>query len=252
MSATNDRKTQPWLCIAMGVSACGKSSIGRAVTKQWNERLKHIQSSSSSSSSTDSLPARARFIDGDDYHSDSNRAKMGSGHPLSDSDRQEWLEKLGALMREAIHNGEGVVLACSSLKRSYRRVVLGAAKTLEEAFEQENQKSLTRGAEPHSDKEDTLPTHTAVKVVAFLDGSFSLLNSRISNRPDHYMKANMLQSQFDTLERPSEQELDPLGAHFVRVDLDKCKSIEEEAQEIVEYVSQFFPTLKQQQVQKQS
>jgi gluconokinase len=40
----------------------------------------------------------------------------------------------------------------------------------------------------------------------FLDGDFNLIWGRMQARQDHYMKAEMLQSQFDALEIPDESE----------------------------------------------
>lgn len=81
----------------MGVSGCGKSTIGSGLAEQLG------------------LP----FYDADDYHPQSNIQKMASGVPLDDDDRQPWL----TLLAENIHTWEeqgGAVLACSALKQSYR------------------------------------------------------------------------------------------------------------------------------------
>jgi gluconokinase len=39
--------------------------------------------------------------------------------------------------------------------------------------------------------------------IVYLKGSYELIWSRISQRKDHYMKPNMLKSQFDALEEPA-------------------------------------------------
>lgn len=84
--------------IVMGVSGCGKSTIGRLLA----ERL--------------GWP----FYDGDDFHPSVNIAKMSQGIPLDDVDRAGWLDTLTALIRENLQAGRSGVLACSALKQRYR------------------------------------------------------------------------------------------------------------------------------------
>ena len=83
----------------MGVSGCGKSTVGRLLAEDLQ------------------LP----FFDGDDYHPDANIQKMKSGIPLNDSDRSGWLKNLNSLARE--HRKDGAVIACSSLKQIYRVIL---------------------------------------------------------------------------------------------------------------------------------
>ena len=84
--------------IVMGVSGCGKSTIGLMLAAQlgW------------------------RFADGDDFHPPANVAKMKSGTPLSDEDRWPWLDQLNGLLRDSNSSGKPLVLACSALKQRYR------------------------------------------------------------------------------------------------------------------------------------
>lgn len=92
------------IIIVMGVSGCGKSSVGRAIAEKtgWT------------------------FIEGDDLHPPSNREKMSLGQPLDDDDRWPWLDAIAAKAR-AVDTAEGaVVVACSALKRAYRDRLAGA------------------------------------------------------------------------------------------------------------------------------
>ena len=89
---------RPGPVVVMGVSGCGKTTVGRALA----ERL-----------------AR-RFLDADDFHPPANVQKMRSGVALDDADRAPWLERLNALLRHGAAKGVPVVLACSALKRRYR------------------------------------------------------------------------------------------------------------------------------------
>ncbi len=110
------------------------------------------------------------FFDGDDFHSPANVAKMAAGTPLTDADRAGWLADL------ARHIGQweqatGAILACSALKESYRTTLQAGAQC-----------PLTW---------------------VFLTGDPALLLQRMSARQGSYMKANMLDSQLQTLEMPT-------------------------------------------------
>ena len=109
------------------------------------------------------------FYDGDDYHSAENVRKMAKGIPLSDLDRTDWLETLHELISEKLRGGENLILACSALKAKYRQ---------------------------------QLRTGNEGLVFVFLEGDIDLIWSRMQTRNDHYMKPEMLKSQFDTLEPP--------------------------------------------------
>lgn len=110
------------------------------------------------------------FFDGDDFHPKANIEKMASGIPLNDSDRAGWLKDLNALAYS--HKESGAVIACSALKVNYRTLL---RKNLEK--------------------------ETAF---IFLQGSFDQVYERLQQRKGHYMPKDLLQSQFDTLEEPTE------------------------------------------------
>jgi gluconokinase len=98
---------------------------------------------------------------------------MSAGTPLTDDDRAGWLQTLALRLRTADETGSGIVIACSALKRSYRDVLRGAAP-------------------------DTR--------FVFLSGPRKLISHRLDGRPEHFMRASMIDSQFATLEEPSEEE----------------------------------------------
>lgn len=108
------------------------------------------------------------FYDADDFHPRANIEKMSKGKPLNDADRKPWLE---ILSREIRHwaEGKGAVLACSALKESYRK---------------------------------SLATHTEIRWIV-LHGAFDIILDRMQKRPEHFMGAEMLRSQFDDLELPT-------------------------------------------------
>lgn len=87
---------EPLIYIVMGVSGCGKSTIGKLLAS----KLK--------------IP----FFDGDDLHPVANVQKMASGLPLNDKDRKGWLQKLNEIANE--HKSSGAVIVCSALKETYR------------------------------------------------------------------------------------------------------------------------------------
>lgn len=86
----------PKIYYVMGVSASGKSTLGRALSQALG------------------IP----FFDGDDYHPPANIEKMSAGIPLTDADRAGWLARLNELARS--HAATGAIIACSALKERYR------------------------------------------------------------------------------------------------------------------------------------
>jgi gluconokinase len=115
----------------------------------------------------------AVFADADDYHPAANKQKMAAGHPLNDDDRQPWLETLNGLMRGWYEGGKSGVLACSALKEKYRMTLAAG---------------MSDGA---------------VDFV-WLDGSRELISERLAARHHEFMNPNLLKSQLDTLEPPSD------------------------------------------------
>jgi gluconokinase len=95
----------------MGVSGCGKSSVGEACAQALGWTL----------------------YEGDSYHAPESVAKMRAGVPLTDADRSGWLDRLAALLASAPADG-GVVLTCSALRRRYRDQLRQAQPQLGFAF----------------------------------------------------------------------------------------------------------------------
>ena len=141
------------IVLVMGVSGAGKTAIGERLAQRLG----------------------FRFIDADDHHPAQNVAKMASGIPLDDADRQPWLEKLNSMLR-----GEtNAVLACSALKARYRE-------------------TLARGVDDFR--------------TIFLNPDPALVRARLEARKHRYMPASLLASQLATLEPPVEaMEVDVTG-----------------------------------------
>lgn len=92
-----NRKYDMMAVIIMGVSGCGKTTIGHIVA-QLSQRT---------------------FIDGDNLHSQEAIDKMHHGIPLTDADRIPWLNRINAVL----HTHKDAVLGCSALKYSYREII---------------------------------------------------------------------------------------------------------------------------------
>jgi len=132
----------PHQIVVMGVSAVGKTVIGRGIATQL------------------SVP----FIDADTLHPRENVAKMAAGTPLNDDDRWPWLDAVG---ETAADSPDGIVVACSALRRVYR---------------------------------DRIRKHSPRAVFVQLTGSPQLLAERAAERTDHFMPQSLLASQLALLE----------------------------------------------------
>jgi gluconokinase len=109
------------------------------------------------------------FYEGDDFHSPCNVSKMLGGLPLSDEDRIPWLSAIHQLVQNLISTSQRAVITCSALKQTYRKLI-------------------TEG-------------HPQVALV-YLRGNYALIHPRLRSRTDHFMKADLLASQFSVLEEP--------------------------------------------------
>jgi gluconokinase len=136
--------------IIFGVSGAGKTTIGQLLAQELG----------------------CRFYEADDFHPRANIEKMREGVPLTDEERWPWLETLRELVNRCIAAGEDAVLACSALKKAYRRY---------------------------------LRVKADVKLV-FLRGNYELIVNQLRHRRGHFMNPALLQSQFADLEEPQARE----------------------------------------------
>jgi gluconokinase len=136
--------------IICGVTGVGKTTIGQLLAQE----------------------LEGEFYDADDFHSVANIAKMKGAVPLTDEDRQPWLDKLRELVEECLIAGKNAVLACSVLKRAYR---------------------------------DRLRVSERVKFV-FLRGDRRNITEHLQQRREHFMNPALLDSQFEDLEEPQPSE----------------------------------------------
>jgi gluconokinase len=129
----------------MGVSGAGKTTVALGISKAlgWE------------------------YAEGDDFHSNANRAKMAAGQPLTDEDRWPWLRSIAAWIDGHAAGGRSAVVTCSALRRAYRDLL------------RENRPGV-RFCE--------------------LEAPEELLAERLAKRQGHYMPASLLGSQLATLE----------------------------------------------------
>lgn len=123
---------------------------------------------------------RCPFVEGDDLHPKANVDKMARGEPLTDDDRWGWLQDIARHGEEEIKDKghKDAVITCSILKRKYRDLV-----------------------------RETLSNDIRM-VVVFLYGSQEEITKRVTGRKGHFMKSDMVQSQFEAMEVPKEGELE--------------------------------------------
>ena len=138
------------IVIIFGVSGAGKTTIGKLLAEElgW------------------------RFCEADDFHPRANIDKMRRGIPLTDGDREPWLNSLRELIERCIAEGQNAALACSALKRVYR---------------------------------NHLRVSLEVKLV-FLRGDYALVAEQLGHRRGHFMNPGLLRSQFADLEEPHPEE----------------------------------------------
>jgi ribose 5-phosphate isomerase A len=154
LDSARAHRGSPPILVIMGVSGAGKSTIGEELAARlgWS------------------------FEEGDSLHPEVNVAKMHAGIPLTDADRQPWLERVAAWIDARRANKQPGIITCSALKRSYRQIIVG--------------------------------DRPEVRLV-YLRGGRDLVAEHLADRHGHFMPTSLLQSQIDTLEEPDPAE-DPL------------------------------------------
>jgi gluconokinase len=151
MTVPEPRLALPVVLVLMGVSGSGKTTVAQILSERLGWACE----------------------EGDALHPPANVAKMAAGHPLDDADRAPWLARVAAWVDDRLDAGECGVVTCSSLKRSYRKVIGRRGSGVE---------------------------------FVYLHGSRELIASRLVQRHGHYMPASLLDSQFATLEEPGPDE----------------------------------------------
>ena len=111
------------------------------------------------------------FRDADEFHPPSNIQKMSHGIALEDSDRAPWLAGMRAAIEAWLRENTNAVLTCSCLKAAYRQ---------------------------------TLVVDPARVRFVYLKGRFDVIEARLRHRTHHFMKAQLLKSQFEILEEPQD------------------------------------------------
>jgi gluconokinase len=162
------------IVVVFGPSGAGKTTVGRALAQR----------------------VGCRFLEGDGYHSPENVALMRSGKPLSDAEREPWLAALAREIASSIADGRCAVLACSALKRSYRR------------------KLVPRDASPGD------------VAFVYLKAPADTLARRLKTREEHFFPPQLLRTQLEVLEEPNGAEPAPV------VSIDAAQPVESVVDEI--------------------
>ncbi|EGV65479.1 hypothetical protein CANTEDRAFT_113008 [Yamadazyma tenuis ATCC 10573] len=142
------------------------------------------------------------YVEGDALHPQANIIKMSKGIPLTDDDRWDWLitltEQTAVKCKEDPHNI--AIVTCSMLKKSYRQLIKDHGKSFNFVF-------------------------------CFLYASFDELVNRVENRKNHYMKSDMVKSQYEIMEVPEGDELVENGGDCLAINT-TGKSLDDIFQEI--------------------
>ena len=142
---------RPQVIVVMGVAGSGKSTVAALLA----------------------VLLGYQFQEGDLLHPPENVEKMRGGTPLTDGDRAIWLDHVAAKIDSWRAHGEGGVISCSALKRSYRDIIIGERKDV---------------------------------ALVYLKGTYDLIHARLAARHEHFMPVGLLNSQFAILEEPAPDE----------------------------------------------
>lgn len=144
------------------------------------------------------------YIEGDSLHPQANIDKMSKGIPLNDDDRWDWLIKLTQVTVKECQASQNnmAIVTCSILKKAYRQLIETTGKPIDFKF-------------------------------VFLFATFDELVNRVENRKNHYMKSDMVKSQYDIMEVPAGDELIVNGGNCLTIDTTQ-KSMDNIYKEIVD------------------
>jgi gluconokinase len=140
---------RPTVLIFMGVAGSGKTTVAALFAEKTG----------------------AAFCEGDEYHPQENIEKMRRGVPLTDADRQKWLQTLRGIITRALDESRFTVMTCSALKAAYRDLLKGGDARVQ---------------------------------FVYLTGPRAVLEERLKARRGHFMPPALLDSQLATLEPPSD------------------------------------------------
>ncbi|MFI5337408.1 MAG: gluconokinase [Opitutales bacterium] len=110
------------------------------------------------------------YFEADDLHPAANKAKMARSEPLNDADRAPWLAAIRTEMDACRARGQSAVFTCSALKAAYRHTLLDGAPPVD---------------------------------LVHLHGDYATILQRVGRRQEHFMPAELVRSQFETLEHPA-------------------------------------------------
>lgn len=113
------------------------------------------------------------YLDADDFHSAENKAHMASGKPLTDAMRLPWVNTMKEFLQKKADEGVSCTLAFSGLKKEHRNIL----------------------------RQTDMQTR-----YIFLDGSKELITRRMTARKDHFMPSSLIDSQFSSMERPTDED----------------------------------------------
>lgn len=136
--------------VVMGVSGSGKSTVAQALAAHYGLLL----------------------LDADDFHSTEAKAQMARGEPLTDVQREPWVDALGAALRQRVTRGESVVLAFSGLRKAHRARLRASGVPMR---------------------------------FVYLHGTPAVIAARLAVRAGHFMPATLLDSQFEALQPPADE-----------------------------------------------
>ncbi|KAK0736285.1 P-loop containing nucleoside triphosphate hydrolase protein [Apiosordaria backusii] len=184
-NSTNSSSAPRWIWFITGPTACGKSTIAASLASSLN----------------------FKFLEGDSFHPAASVEKMSHNQPLTDVDREGWLQALREHESAMPKDGESrhLIMTCSALKRHYRDI-------------------LRRGGQEAGD--------LRIRFV-MLDAKPETLKKRAEQRKGHFAGKGLVDSQLEALERPEEDEEDVIVVNVEGELEDSKREVETRVREIL-------------------